>query len=75
MKLYRVHTKRCSVYVLAGSATEAECRLTNYLDKGDYGYSSDRIVTQIDVVADTDMYLGSSFNPAELLLLPENMQD
>ena len=71
MKLYRVHTKRCSVYVLAYSATEAEGMLISYLDKNDYGYSSDRVVTQIDVVADSDSSIGSSFNPADLLILHE----
>lgn len=59
-KLYRLKTKMItsdlfhSVYVVANHPTDAERMVIDYLEKNDYGFSRDRQVIEIELLAATD---------------------
>lgn len=51
MKLYGLTTGIGYYYVVANDPTEAELKLLNLLNENDYGYSRNREVTRIDLLA------------------------
>ena len=51
MNLYGLHTPLGYYYVVAPDPTAAVKKLQDTWTKADYGYSSDRTVTQIDILA------------------------
>ena len=68
MKLFLVHTNKFHVYVVASDPTEAENILTKWLANENYGYLSDRVVTKIDVIADTKSKPDSLIYTTNMLL-------
>ena len=68
MKLYEVHTKSFKAYVVAKDATAAEKEFTGWLDSEDYGFSSERVVTDIRLIADTNCKPNSVIYPSDLLI-------
>ena len=68
MKLYLVHTKSFTAYVAAKNPNDAEREFKQWLDSEDYGYSSDRVVTKIELLADTESRPNSVTNPVGLLI-------
>lgn len=63
MKLYGLKCGIGYYYVVATDPTDAERMLLKTLNDADYGYSSHREVSQIDVIAEapTDRYLTGKF--------------
>lgn len=52
MKLYLLETKGLGhFYIVSIDPTNAEKTLTDNLDKADYGFTSDRVVLNIEVLA------------------------
>lgn len=51
MKLYLITTKLGTFYVISTDPTQAEIKLTDMLHKADYGFTVDRKITRIDVLA------------------------
>lgn len=81
MKLFLIKTKGVKeFYIVANDPTEACYRLTNMLDKSDYGYSDSRRITQIDILADEITLFGSSSptpnfsNSCTQLILPNSCE-
>ena len=68
MKLYRVATKSFTAYVVAKNPLSAENEFKMWLDSEDYGYSSDRVITRIELLADTNSKPNSILYPTELLV-------
>jgi len=68
MKLYRVSTKSFTAYVVARNPLAAENEFKGWLDSEDYGYSVDRIVTKIELIADTNSKPNSILFPTDLLI-------
>ena len=68
IKLYRVYTKSFTAYVVATNPHEAEKEFKGWLDSEDYGYSSDRVVTEIKLMADTNCKPNSVIYPCDLLI-------
>lgn len=53
MKLFKVYTDHLGeYYVIADSFNEAESKLKFKLDEADYGFTSYRIVTEIEVITE-----------------------
>jgi hypothetical protein len=50
-KLYRLENGLGSFWVIATDPTTAESKLTDILNKGDYGYRADREVKSIHLIA------------------------
>lgn len=69
MKLYLVSTKGFSSYVVADDANEAEKRLTDWIDKENYGLINERTVTKIEVIADTTCKPNSIIYPFSQLII------
>lgn len=64
MKLYLLKTKGLKdFYVVAEDPTEACNRLTSMLNKSDYGFSDNRRITQIDILADEITLFGGNPKP------------
>lgn len=57
-KLYRLENGIGSYWVIAKDPTDAESKLMNILNTSDYGFSKDRIVKEIHLIAD-EIYEGS----------------
>lgn len=53
MKLYGLKTGLGYYYVVAEHPTEAVDKFTNLMNESDYGYRSNRTVSQIDVIAES----------------------
>lgn len=54
MNLYRLHNGIGDYWVVATDPTQAESKLKEVLDHGSgYGFSSDRQVTQINLIAES----------------------
>lgn len=68
MKLYSVHTKAFSAYVAAKNPNDAQREFKMWLDSEDYGYLSERVVTKIELLADTEGKPNSIMNPVGLLI-------
>ena len=68
MKLYKVHTKSFSAYVVARNPLEAEKEFKEWLDSEDYGYTSERVILQIELLAETGGRPNSVTNPVGLLI-------
>jgi hypothetical protein len=51
MKLYKVSNRLGDWWVTAEHPTEAEEKVVKHLDKTDYGFSKDRIVNNIKLIA------------------------
>lgn len=51
MKLYKVTNRIGDWWVTAEHPTEAEEKVIKHLDKTDYGFSKDRIVNNIELIA------------------------
>ena len=68
MKLYRVSTKSFSAYVVAKNPLTAENKFKMWLDSEDYGYSSQRVVTNIELIADTNSKPNSTIYPTDILI-------
>jgi len=68
MKLYRVSTKSFSAYVVAKNPLEAEKEFKEWLDSEDYGYTSERVILQIELLAETGSRPNSVTNPIGLLV-------
>lgn len=68
MKLYRVSTKSFTAYVIAKNPLTAENEFKGWLDSEDYGYSGDRVVTKIELIADTNSKPNSILYPTDLLI-------
>ena len=68
MKLYKVHTKSFSAYVVAKNPLEAEKEFKEWLDSEDYGYTSERVILQIELLAETGNRPDSVTNPVGLLI-------
>lgn len=61
MKLYAVHLKGRierfnPAYVVAKNTDEAYRKVKSYLDKKDYAFTSDRVLKNIELIADVGMY-------------------
>ena len=52
MKLYKLINNLGIWWVLADHPTEAEGRLTSHLDEADYGFTRDRKVIEIHLIAE-----------------------
>ena len=62
MKLYKLETKIGTYWTIAEHPTEAEQKVTSILNERDYGYTDDRKVTSIIVVAEAiEDYLTDKF--------------
>lgn len=59
-KLFLVRTKAVKAYVVSDGMDNAYAILRNWLDKRDYGISSDRELDSIDVLAVEKDYMVSS---------------
>ena len=68
MKLYRVQTKAFEAYVVAKNPYVAEDEFREWLDSEDYGFSSERVVVKIELLADTNSKPNSVIYPTELLI-------
>jgi hypothetical protein len=68
MKLYRVYTKSFEAYVVADKPNDAEREFKEWLNSQDYGYSSERVITKIELLADTESKPNSVIYPTELLI-------
>ena len=68
MKLYLVYTKSFKAYVVAENPLKAENEFKMWLDSEDYGYSSDRVVTEIKLIADTNCKPNSVIYPTDMLI-------
>lgn len=68
MKLYKVHTKSFSAYVVAKNPLEAEKEFKEWLDSENYGYTSERVILQIELLAETENIPSSVTNPVGLLV-------
>jgi hypothetical protein len=69
MKLYRLVNGLGDYWVIANDPTEAENKLKEVLDAGDYGFSSKRIVKEIHLVAEEITKDKSSYNLTNRFLL------
>jgi hypothetical protein len=58
-KLYKLINGIGIYWVIAKDPTDAENKLMDLLDKADYGFSKDRVVKEIHLIAD-EIYEGSS---------------
>jgi hypothetical protein len=58
-KLYKLVNGIGIYWVIAKDPTDAENKLMGLLDKADYGFSKDRVVKEIHLIAD-EIYEGSS---------------
>ena len=65
MKLYRVSTKSFAAYVVAKNPLTAENEFKSWLDSEDYGYSGDRVVIRIELLADTNSKPNSILFPTD----------
>lgn len=68
MKLYRLSTKSFTAYVVAKNPLIAETEFKGWLDSEDYGYSGERVVTKIELIADTNSKPNSILFPTDLLI-------
>ncbi len=53
MKLYKLQTGNGEYFVVANHPTEAEEKLSVYFNEADYGYNSNRKVTDIALLAES----------------------
>lgn len=74
MKLYLVRTRSLESYVLAENAKVAEDTFTNWLNKENYGYTTDREVMCIEVIASTDSKPNTTIYPIPMLLMPDDTE-
>lgn len=56
MRLFKVSTNKFHSYVCAKSFSDAQAALENYLNKTNYGFTGDRKVVNIELVADQVKY-------------------
>lgn len=68
-KLFYVKTKRMSSYVVAYDYDGAKTMFEKWLNENDYGYTVDREVVEVSLVADTESRPNSDLYNSELLLL------
>jgi hypothetical protein len=53
MKLYRIDNEIGSYYVIAEHPTHAEQKLQTILDRADYGYTKQRVMKSITLIAES----------------------
>lgn len=68
MKLYEVYTNKYKAYVVAKNPLAAENEFKSWLDSEDYGYSGDRVVNDIRLIADTNCKPNSIIYPVDMLI-------
>lgn len=79
MKLYLLETQGLnSFYVVAKDPTEAENRLKKLLEEGDFGFTSRRLVTSINLLSEEVPLFGGkpkpNFNDEYRLILPTSCE-
>lgn len=75
MNLYLLTNKLDDWYVLSNDSTSAENILMDALNKADYGFSKNRIITNIKILAreiNLELNQGFSFNGGNNLLIDRN---
>lgn len=55
MVLYKVKTRSFSAYVLSENMDGAVEKMIKWLNENNYGFFSDREVTEVDVIADSEV--------------------
>lgn len=56
MKLYKLKTRTIECYCVAESPNDAKDKFEKDLNDRDYGYSKERVVVSIELIADSQIY-------------------